>query len=204
MGFFKTLLLFAVIIFSTPSFAQSYPSRPIRLIVPFPPGGPADIFGRALAHGMSERLGQAVVIENIGGVGGVIGLDRVAKSAADGYTLALNNAGTLAIAPFALSKMPYEVDKAFALITVVVRVPEVVAIHGSGAAADFAGFIAYARANPGKINYGSSGSGSITHLAGELLKADARLDMVHVPYKGAAPAVTDLVGGEAPLGGFGV
>jgi tripartite-type tricarboxylate transporter receptor subunit TctC len=153
---------------------------------------------------MSERLGQAVVIENVGGVGGVIGLDRLAKSAADGYTLALNNAGTLAIAPFALSKIPYEVDKAFALITVVVRVPEVVAVHGSVPAADFAQFIAYARAHPGKVNYGSSGSGSITHLAGELLKSEARLDMVHVPYKGAAPAVTDLVGGQVQMGVFDV
>jgi tripartite-type tricarboxylate transporter receptor subunit TctC len=172
--------------------------------VPFPPGGPADIFGRALAGGMSERLGQPVVIENIGGVGGVIGLDRVAKSAADGYTLALNNAGTLAIAPFSLSKIPYEVSKAFALITVVVRVPEVVAVHGSVPAADLAEFIAYARANPGKINYGSSGSGSITHLAGELLKAEARLDMMHVPYKGAAPAVADLLGGQVQMGVFDV
>jgi tripartite-type tricarboxylate transporter receptor subunit TctC len=204
MGFLKTLLLFAAIVFPAPAFAQSYPSKPIRLIVPFPPGGPADIFGRALAHGMSERLGQAVVIENVGGVGGVIGLDRLAKSAADGYTLALNNAGTLAIAPFALSKIPYEVDKAFALITVVVRVPEVVAVHGSVPAADFAQFIAYARAHPGKVNYGSSGSGSITHLAGELLKSEARLDMVHVPYKGAAPAVTDLVGGQVQMGVFDV
>src|SRR5712671_1964966 len=113
MNLLKALLLFAAVIFSTAGFAQSYPSKPIRLIVPFPPGGPADIFGRALGSGMSERLGQPVVIENIGGVGGVIGLDRLAKSAADGYTLALNNAGTLAIAPYSLSKIPYEVSKAF-------------------------------------------------------------------------------------------
>jgi tripartite-type tricarboxylate transporter receptor subunit TctC len=204
MGSLKRLLLFAAIVFSTSILAQGYPSKPIRLVVPFPPGGPADIFGRALAGGMSERLGQPVVIENIGGVGGVIGLDRVAKSAADGYTLALNNAGTLAIAPFSLSKIPYEVSKAFALITVVVRVPEVVAVHGSVPAADLAEFIAYARANPGKINYGSSGSGSITHLAGELLKAEARLDMMHVPYKGAAPAVADLLGGQVQMGVFDV
>jgi tripartite-type tricarboxylate transporter receptor subunit TctC len=203
-GFFRKLLLFAAMAFSTATLAQSYPSKPIRLIVPFPPGGPADIFGRALASGMSEQLGQPVVIENVGGVGGVIGLDRVAKSVADGYTLALNNAGTLAIAPFALSKIPYEVGKAFALITVVVRVPEVVALHSSVPAADFAEFIAYARANPGRINYGSSGSGSITHLAGELLKAEAKLDMMHVPYKGAAPAVTDLVGGQVQMGVFDV
>jgi tripartite-type tricarboxylate transporter receptor subunit TctC len=204
MGFFRKLLFFAVIVFSTATLAQSYPSKPIRLIVPFPPGGPADIFGRALAGGMSERLGQPVVIENIGGVGGVIGLERLAKSAADGYTLALNNAGTLAIAPFSLSKIPYEVNKAFALITVVVRVPEVVAVHSSVPAANLAEFIAYARAHPGRINYGSSGSGSITHLAGELLKAEAQLDMMHVPYKGAAPAVTDLVGGQVQMGIFDV
>jgi len=184
--------------------AQAYPSKPVRIIVPFPAGGPADIFGRGLAQGMSAELGQPVLVENVGGVGGVLGVDRAAKAAPDGYTLALNSASTLSIAPFSLSKMPYDVRKDFALITTVVRVPEVLAVHPSVPAASFAEFIAYARANPGKINYGSAGAGSITHLAGELLKADAGLDMVHVPYKGAAPAVTDLLAGQVQMGIFDV
>ena len=184
--------------------AQSYPAKPVRIVVPFPPGGPADIFGRGLAQGMSTDLGQPVIVENIGGVGGVLGVDRVAKSPPDGYTLALNSASTLSIAPFSLSKIPYDVKKDFALITVVVRVPEVVAVHPSLPVKNLSELIAYAKANPGKVNFGSAGAGSITHLAGELLKTEAKIDMVHVPYKGAAPAVTDLVGGQVQLGIFDV
>jgi tripartite-type tricarboxylate transporter receptor subunit TctC len=199
-------LLVAALAVLTPALAaaQAFPSKPVRIIVPFPAGGPADIFGRGLAQGMSAELGQPVLVENVGGVGGVLGVDRAVKSAPDGYTLALNSASTLSIAPFSLSKIPYDVRRDFALITTVVRVPEVLAVHPSVPAANFAEFIAYARANPGKINYGSAGAGSITHLAGELLKADAGLDMVHVPYKGAAPAVTDLLAGQVQMGIFDV
>ena len=197
--------LLAVVLFAPLlALAQAYPSKPVRVIVPFPAGGPADIFGRALAHGMSENLGQPVIVENVGGVGGVLGVDRAAKAAPDGYTLALNSASTVSIAPFSLSKMPYDVKKDLALITVVVRVPEVLAVHPSVPAQDLAGLIAYAKANPGKINFGSAGSGSITHLAGELLKAEAKVDMVHIPYKGAAPAVTDLLSGQVQMGIFDV
>ena len=184
--------------------AQNYPSKPVHMVVPFPAGGPADIFGRGLAQGMAAELGQPVIIENIGGVGGVLGVDRAVKSAPDGYTLALNSASTLSIAPFSFAKLPYDVKKDFALITVVVRVPEVLAVHPSLPAKTVAELIAYARANPGKVNFGSAGGGSITHLAGELLKAEAKIDMVHVPYKGAAPAVTDLVGGQVQVGIFDV
>jgi tripartite-type tricarboxylate transporter receptor subunit TctC len=186
------------------AFGQSYPSKPVRLIVGFPAGGPADIFGRTLAQGMAAGLGQPVVVENISGVGGVIGVDRVAKSAPDGYTLCINSASPLVIAPYSLSKMPYDVKKDFAFITLVVRVPEVVAVHPSMPVNSLAELISYAKANPGKVNFGSAGSGSITHLAGELLKAEAKIDIVHVPYKGAAPAVTDLVGGQVQMGIFDV
>jgi tripartite-type tricarboxylate transporter receptor subunit TctC len=137
-------------------------------------------------------------------VGGVLGVERAAKSAPDGYTLALNSASTLSIAPYSLAKLPYDVPKDFALITLVVRVPEVLAVHPSLPVADVAELVAYARRNPGKINFGSAGGGSITHLAGELLKAEAKVDLVHVPYKGAAPAVTDLVGGQVQMGIFDV
>lgn len=184
--------------------AQPSPSKPVRMIVGFPAGGPADIFGRSLAQGMSHELGQQVIVENISGVGGVLGVDRALKSAPDGYTMCLNSASPLVIAPFSLSKLPYDVRKDIALITVVVRVPEVLAVHPALPVNNFAELIAYARANPGKVNFGSAGSGSITHLAGELLKAEAKIDLVHVPYKGAAPAVNDLLGGQVQMGIFDV
>jgi tripartite-type tricarboxylate transporter receptor subunit TctC len=131
-------------------------------------------------------------------------VDRALKSAPDGYTLGFNSGSTLSIAPYSLSKMPYDVKKDVGLITLVVRVPEVLAVHPSLPVNDLAQLVSYARANPGKVNFGSAGSGSITHLAGELLKAEAKLDMVHVPYKGAAPAVNDLLGGQVQMGIFDV
>jgi tripartite-type tricarboxylate transporter receptor subunit TctC len=197
-------LLLGLIFLPVLAFGQAYPNKPVRLIVGFPAGGPADIFGRALAHGMASELGQPVVVENIAGVGGVLGVDRVAKSAPDGYTLCINSASPLVIAPYSLTKIPYDVKKDFAFITLVVRVPEVVAVHPSVPAGTLADLISYARANPGKVNFGSAGSGSITHLAGELLKAEAKVDLVHVPYKGAAPAVNDLLGGQVQMGIFDV
>ena len=184
--------------------AQAYPAKPIRLIVPFPAGGPADIFGRFLAQGMGANLGQPVVIENVGGLGGVLGVDRAAKAAPDGYTLGLNSASTVSIAPFSVAKMPYDANKDLALITTVVRVPEVLAINPALPVGTLAELIAYAKANPGKVNFGSAGAGSITHLAGELLKVEAGVDLVHVPYKGAAPAVTDLLSGQVQMGIFDV
>src|SRR5438477_2767928 len=184
--------------------AQAYPSKPVKMIIGFPAGGPADIFGRALAQGMSAEFGQPVVVENISGVGGVLGVERGVKSAPDGYTLVCNSASPLVIAPFSLARLPYDIKKDIALITLVVRVPEVLTVHPSMPAKDFAELIAYAKANPGKVNFGSAGAGSITHLAGELLKSEAKIDIVHVPYKGAAPAVTDLVGGQVQMGIFDV
>ena len=202
LGRFLVLLITAALPLAAA--AQSYPSKPVRLIVPFPAGGPADIFGRFLAQGMGAKLGQPVVIENVGGLGGVLGIDRAAKAAPDGYTLGLNSASTVSIAPFSVAKMPYDPNKDLALITTVVRVPEVVAVNPVLPVSTLAELIAYAKANPGKVNYGSAGPGSITHLAGELLKAEAGIDLVHVPYKGAAPAVTDLLSGQVQLGTFDV
>jgi tripartite-type tricarboxylate transporter receptor subunit TctC len=183
---------------------QAYPSKPLRLIVPFPAGGPADIFGRFLAQGMSAQLGQPVVIENISGASGVLGVDRAAKSPPDGYTLALISSTAASIGPFAIAKMPFDPGKDLALITTVVRVPEVVVVHPALPVATLAELVAHAKANPGKVNYGSAGSGGITHLAGELLKVEAGIDIVHVPYKGAAPAVNDLLGGQVQMGIFDV
>ena len=187
-----------------PAGAQPYPAKPVRVIVPFPAGGPADIFGRFLAQGMSTRLGQSVVVENISGASGVLGVDRAAKSAPDGYTLALISSTAASIGPFAMANMPFDPGKDLALITTAARVPEVVVVNASLPVSNMAELVAYAKSNPGKVNYGSAGAGGITHLAGELLKAEAGIDIVHVPYKGAAPAVSDLVGGQVQMGIFDV
>jgi len=154
------------------AYAQSFPSKPIKLIVPFPAGGPADLFARVLGSGMTAELGQQVVIENRAGVGGLAGVDALAKSAPDGYTIGLNGAAALSAIPFMVSKMPFDWQKDLALITVVVRVPEVLVVHPSLGVNTLQELIAYARANPKKINYGSAGTGSITHLAVELLKTE--------------------------------
>ena len=200
----RLLLLALAAVLPGMAAAQSYPSKPVRMIVPFPPGGPADIFARGLAQGMHAPLGQPLIIENIGGVGGVLGVDRALKAAPDGYTLGFNSGSTLSIAPFSFAKLPYDVEKDVALITLVVRVPEVLAVHPSLPVKTLPELVAYAKANPGRVNFGSAGGGSITHLAGELLKAEAKLDLVHVPYKGAAPAVSDLLGGQVQMGVFDV
>jgi tripartite-type tricarboxylate transporter receptor subunit TctC len=184
--------------------AQDYPTRPIRLIVPFPAGGPSDMFARFLGMKLTESLGQPVVIENRSGVGGVTGVDVVARSASDGYTIGLCSAGALSIIPFMMTKMPFDWQKDLALLTLVARVPEVLVVHPSLEVATLKDLVDYARANKGKLNFGSSGTGSITHLAVELLKTEAHIDLVHIPYRGAAPAVTDLLGGQVQLAVFDV
>jgi tripartite-type tricarboxylate transporter receptor subunit TctC len=191
--------LLATALPSPPAFAQSYPAKPIKLIVPFPAGGPADLFARALAAGMSTELGQQVVVESRAGAGGLTGVDALAKSAPDGYTIGMNGAAALSAIPFMLPKMPFDWQTDLALLTLVVRVPEVLVVHPSLPAQSLQELVAYARANPRKISYGSAGTGSITHLAVELLKTEAGIDLVHVPYRGAAPAVNDLLGGHVQL-----
>jgi len=200
----RALTCVAAMLVPALAWAQAYPSKPVRLVVPFPAGGPADLFARPLAQGMSASLGQPVIVENRAGVGGVLGVDNVAKAPPDGYLLALNSGSAVAIAPFSMEKMPYDPKKDLALITTVVKVPEVLAVHPSVPANSLAELVAYAKANPGKVNFGSAGGGTITHLAGELLKTEAGVDLVHVPYKGAAPAVQDLLGGQVQMGVFDV
>jgi tripartite-type tricarboxylate transporter receptor subunit TctC len=184
--------------------AQDYPARPIRLIVPFPAGGPSDLFARMLGIKLTESLGQQVVVENRSGVGGVTGVDVVARSAPDGYTIGLCSAGALSIIPFMMTKMPFDWQKDLALLTLVARVPEVLVVHPSLKVETLKDLVEHARANPGKLNFGSSGVGSIAHMAVELLKTEAHIDLVHVPYRGAAPAVTDLLGGQVQLTVFDV
>jgi tripartite-type tricarboxylate transporter receptor subunit TctC len=199
------LLLFAAaLLWPFAASAQDYPTRPIRLIVPFPAGGPSDMFARLLGIKLSESLGQQVVVENRSGVGGVTGVDVVARSAPDGYTIGLSSAGALAIIPFMLTKMPFDWQKDLALLTLVARVPEVLVVNPALKVETLKDLVDYARANPGKLNFGSSGVGSISHMAVELLKTEAHVDLVHVPYRGAAPAVTDLLGGQVQLTVFDV
>jgi tripartite-type tricarboxylate transporter receptor subunit TctC len=200
-----SLLLFgAALLWPFAAAAQDYPTRPIRLIVPFPAGGPSDLFGRILGIKLTENLGQQVVVENRSGVGGVTGVDVVARSAPDGYTIGLSSAGALSIMPFVMSKMPFDWRNDLALLTLVARVPEVLAVHPALKVTTLKDLVDHARANPGKLNFGSSGTGSIAHMAVELLKTEAHIDLVHVPYRGAAPAVTDLLGGQVQLVAFDV
>jgi tripartite-type tricarboxylate transporter receptor subunit TctC len=200
----RRILACTVLLLAAGVAAAQFPAKPVRLVIGFPPGGPADLFGRTLAQGMSANLGQPVVVENRSGAGGVVGVDSVAKAAPDGYTLAMNSLSSVAMAPFSLSSMPYDPRRDLALITTVVRVPEVLVVHPSLPVNTLADLITYAKANPGKVNFGSAGSGSITHLAGEVLKVEAQINLVHVPYKGAAPAVNDLLGGQVQMGIFDV
>ena len=190
------VLLSAAALSPASAWAQAYPTKPIKLIVPFPAGGPADLVARVLGNLMGAELGQQIVIENRAGVGGMAGVDALAKSAPDGYTIGMNGAAALSAIPFMVSKMPFDWQKDLALLTLVVRVPEVLVVHPSVNAATLQDLVAYARANPKKINFGSAGTGTITHLAVELLKTEAKIDLVHVPYRGAAPAVNDLLGGH--------
>jgi tripartite-type tricarboxylate transporter receptor subunit TctC len=190
------LLLPVVGLWPAAAGAQSYPNKPIKLIVPFPAGGPADLFARVLGNGLTAELGQQIIIENRAGVGGLAGVDALAKSAPDGYTIGLNGAAALSAIPFMVSKMPFDWQKDLAPLSLVVRVPEVLVVHPSVNANTLQDLVAYARANPRKINFGSAGTGTITHLAVELLKTEAKIDLVHVPYRGAAPAVNDLLGGH--------
>jgi tripartite-type tricarboxylate transporter receptor subunit TctC len=178
--------------------AQDFPTKPIKLIVPFPPGGPNDIIARIVGQRMSELARQPVIIDNRGGQGGTLGTDAVAKAVPDGYTIGIVNAGALAINQ-SLEKVPYDTLKDLAPVTLVVTVPEMLVVAGNVPAKDMGELLALARAQPGKLNFASTGPGSLPHLAGELLKLTANIDIVHVPYRGAAPAINDLLGQQVQM-----
>src|SRR5258705_13576392 len=173
--------------------AQDFPAKPIKLIVPFPAGGPNDIIARVIGQRMSEIAKQPVLIDNRGGQGGVLGTDAVAKAPPDGYTIAISSAGALAISP-SMEKVAYDTLKDFAPVTLVATVPEMLVVATNVPTKDMNELIALAKAQPGKLNFASSGPGSLPHLAGELLKLTANIDIVHVPYRGAAPAVDEPPG----------
>jgi tripartite-type tricarboxylate transporter receptor subunit TctC len=178
--------------------AQDFPAKPIKLIVPFPAGGPNDIIARIVGQRMSELTGQPVVIDNRGGAGGALGTDAVAKAAPDGYTIGIVNCGALAINQ-SMEKVPYETLKDLAPVTLVVTVPEMLVVASNVPARNMSELVALAKAQPGKLNFASTGPGSLPHLAGELLKLTAKIDVAHVPYRGAAPAINDLLGQQVQL-----
>ncbi len=193
-------LIFAfTLLWSAAVHAQDYPTRPIKLIVPFPAGGPADIFSRSVSQKMGDLLGQPIIIDNRSGVGGVTGIDAVAKAEPDGYTIGIGSAGPLAISASLLKSVPYDSTKDLAPIGLVVRVPEIAVVASSVPAKTSAEFVALAKASPGKLNFASTGTGGTTHLAAELYKIKAKIDIVHIPYRGAAPAVTDLLGNQVQM-----
>jgi tripartite-type tricarboxylate transporter receptor subunit TctC len=181
------------------AFAQSYPNKPIRLVVPFPPGGTTDILARDVGQRLTEALGQPVVIDNRPGAAGNIGSEIVAKSTPDGYTLLMCTVSSHAINPSLYSKLPYDHIKDFAPVVLVARVPNVLEVNPSVPVYTVTDLIKLAKEKPGQLNFASSGSGTSIHLSGELFKTMAGVNMVHVPYKGSAPAVTDLVGGQVHL-----
>ncbi|HSV16835.1 MAG TPA: tripartite tricarboxylate transporter substrate binding protein [Casimicrobiaceae bacterium] len=179
--------------------AQTYPTRPVRLVVPFPAGGTTDILARAAAQKLSEAWGQQVIVDNRPGAGGNIGTELVARSAPDGYTLEMGTVGTHAINASLYSKLPYDHVKDFAPVILVAGVPNVLVIGPGLPVNSVQELIAYAKANPGKLNFASSGSGTSIHLSGELFKTLTGVQMTHVPYKGSAPALSDLMGGQVQL-----
>ena len=181
-----------------PAQAQNYPSKPLRLVVPFPAGGGTDIIARTLGDRMAADLGQPVIIDNRPGAGTMIGTDNVAKSAPDGYTLLIATFAH-AVNPSLQAKVPYNTNGDFAPVALVGRSPNVLVVNPNKPFKSVADVLAYAKANPGKLSYGSFGNGTSAHLAGELFKSLAKVEMVHVPYKGSAPALTDLLGGQIDM-----
>ena len=188
----------AALLFAMPlaAHSQAYPNKPVRYICPFPAGGGVDIFTRIVSAKLGEIWSQQVIVDNRSGAGGTIGADIAAKATPDGYTLLMGGAGTLAIGPALYKKLPYDPIKDFAPISLIGTTSMVLVLHPSVPAKSVSEFIAYAKANPGKINYGSAGVGSILHLSMEIFRSMTGTDIVHVPYKGAAPALADLLGGH--------
>jgi len=191
-------LLFVLCLFAGIAHGQGYPSKPIRLIIPFPPGGSNDIVGRMVATQLGDRLGQSVVVDNRGGAGGTIGTDMAAKSAPDGYTLLLISVAH-AFNPAMYKTLPYDPEKSFAPIGLVAAGPVALTVNPAVPAHSVKELIDLIKANPGKLNYATAGIGSFQHLASELFKLQAGLDMVHVPYKGGGPAMMDTIGGQAQI-----
>ena len=189
----------AALVFNPQALAQTYPGKPIRLIVPFPAGGATDLFARSLSQKLGERLGQSVVVDNKPGAGGTLGSDLAAKSPADGYTLLLSTTSTHSIGPNLNPKIPYDAMRDFTPIGQVGNAPSIMLVPNSSPAKTVQEWIDHARQNPGRLNYASSGNGTIVQLTAELFKSQANLFVVHIPYKGTALAIPDLVSGKVDV-----
>ena len=202
LGFLGMVLQVGLSIVSVAAHAQSYqtyPSKPIKLIVPFTPGGSSDILGRAIGQELSKAFGQPVVIENVPGAGGSLGATKAAKSAADGYTLLMAHIGTLAVNPLIYPSLSYDPIKSFDPVAWVARVPNILVVHPSVKANTVAELVALLKANPGKLNYGSGGNGSAAQLTTEYFKLKTHTFIVHVPYRGTVPAITDVISGQIQM-----
>jgi tripartite-type tricarboxylate transporter receptor subunit TctC len=186
------------------AFAEAWPSKPIRFVVPFAPGGTSEVVARSVAVELTRQLGVSVFVENKPGGAGVVAMQDVAKSAPDGHTLILTHVGTLAVNPYMLESQPYDVNKDFAPVTLLAKVPNVFVIHPDVPVKNFKEFIAYAKANPGKLNYGSAGNASAGHLAMEYLKLVTGMFMTHIPYRGTGPQLTDLLAGRLQASSAGM
>jgi tripartite-type tricarboxylate transporter receptor subunit TctC len=191
-------LFIAAFALSRSAVAEDWPARPVTLIVPFAPGGTTDIVARIVGQALSARPGQSVVVENLGGAGGTLGANQAAKAAPDGYTIFMATVAHT-MAPGIYKSLPYDFVKDFEPITEVASVPNIVIVHPAVPAKTVAELLAYIRANPGKVNYGSAGIGSTEHMSGELFSAMAKLKMVHVPYKGGAPMMADIIAGHIEM-----
>src|SRR5215813_389050 len=198
MRIFGRLLVIVALLASPAIAADEFPAKPIRLIVPFPPGGPNDIIARVVGQRMSELVKQPIIIDNRGGQAGVLGTDAVAKSNPDGYTIGIVSASALAISP-TMEKVAYHVAKDFAPVTLVATVPEMLVVASNVPAKIMDELVALAKAQPGKLNFASAGTGGRPQLAGELFKLTAKIDIVHVPSRGAAPAINDLLGQQVQM-----
>jgi tripartite-type tricarboxylate transporter receptor subunit TctC len=204
MRIWKTRLCIALVAFGvccgiSDAQAQSYPNHTITLVIPFAPGGSTSIVGRVIADKMSQLLGESIVVDNRPGAGGTVGTKAVAKSDPDGYTILLGYTGTLAIGPSLYKNVGYDPRKDFAPIGMIGNAPSALAVHPSFPANSVSELIAYAKANPGKVNFGSAGVGSVNHITGEYFARAAGITLVHIPYKGTGPALTDLLGGHIPM-----
>ena len=181
---------------AAPAFAQAYPARPVRIVVPFTPGGSSDVLARAIATELGRSLGQPIVIDNVPGAGGSLGAEKVARSPADGYALLMGHIGTLAVNPALYPKLGYDPVRSFAPVAWVARVPNILVVNASVPARDLREFVALAKSQPGKLAYGSGGNGSAAHTTMEYLKLQTGISVLHIPYRGTAPSLTDLLAGQ--------
>ncbi len=197
---YQTLIAVAVaLVTATPAWAQNYPSRPVRFIVPFAPGGNTDVQGRLIAQKLSDKWGQQVVVDNRAGAGGTLGVEMLAKAPPDGYTIALASFGNILVGPSLFPKLAYDPMKDLAPVVLVSLPPGLLVVNPALPVKNVSELVAYGKSNPGKLNYGSAGNGTWNHLFAEHFKALAGIQMTHIPYKGANPAVTDVMGGQIQL-----